>query len=68
MVVPEVAPVTSQEYVPSWVAKVGWKFGGESGGKVGKKKCLAVNTESMKAQCGIQAVTREMPTVCQALF
>lgn len=49
MVVPEVAPVTSQEYVPSWVAKVGWKFGGESGRKVGKKKRLAVNTESMKA-------------------
>ena len=49
MVVPEVAPVTTQEGTYSWVAKVGWKFGGESGRKVGKKKRLAVNTESMKA-------------------
>lgn len=68
MVVPEVAPVTSQEYVPVWVAKVGWKFGGESGGEMGKKKYLAVDTESTRAQRGTRAVTREMPTVRQTLF
>lgn len=68
MVVPEVAPGTSQEYAPVWVAKVGWKFGGKSGGEVGKKKCLAVDTKSMRAQRGTQAVTRKMPTVRQALF
>lgn len=68
MAVPEVAPVTSQEYAPVWVAKVGWKFGGESGGEVGKKKYLAVDTKSTRAQRGKLPVTREMPTVRQALF
>lgn len=68
MVVPEVVPVTSQEYAPVWVAKVGWKFGRESGGEVGKKKYLDVDTKSTRAHRGKLAVTREMPTVRQALF